>query len=280
MIYNCKNVLKYIKDQSAQRVYKMAKKPVVAVVQFGDDEPSKRYVRNKLRDFDDVGIDWAWIPVCRNRTVSSLSSLLENLSNDPKITGIIVQRPILLEDETPENANKIVKSIMPPEKDIDGVLDNSPFLTPCVRGLEILLNEWNYDPNGKLAVVIGKGDVGQPVSKFLLQRGATVTICHSKTTLPVLLESMSMADIIVGAAGLKIPISPTHERKGQIIVDYGIRKDETGKLHGDICDEYGVCCKYKTPVPGGMGLMVRAGLILNILDAHNKQIKEIGYENT
>lgn len=128
------------------------------------------------------------------------------------------------------------------------------------------MSEWDIDPTGKHAVVIGRGDVGRPVARYLLDMDATVTICHSRTPRSDLYAALKTADIVVGAAGLKSPLYPDLHSDA-VVIDYGIRPGPGGKLHGDIADAEGSYCKYKTGVPGGMGLMVRAGLLLNIVDA-------------
>ena len=136
----------------------------------------------------------------------------------------------------------------------------------------MLLQEWDYDPAGKTAVVIGRGDVGRPVAEYLLGRDATVTVCHSKTAAVDRIIAYRNADIVIGAAGLKVPMFPVTRHYKGVIIDYGITKStDTGLLHGDIDPDCAEACKYQTAVPGGMGLMVRAGLLLNIVDAYKRR---------
>ena len=143
-------------------------------------------------------------------------------------------------------------------------------MSPAVRGLDLLLHEWEYDPAGRTAVVIGRGDVGRPVARYLLDMDATVTVTHSKTPRSDLYAALKTADIVVGAAGLKSPLYPDLHSDA-VVIDYGIRPGAGGKLHGDIADAEGSYYKYHTAVPGGMGLMVRAGLLLNIVDCYKRR---------
>lgn len=271
MLYNCKPLFEKIKAQVGAEIdsFPIEDPPRVCIITTGDDEPSQRYVRNKLRDFKELGI------VGKVMNFFSLNDILHFLDNQEKkmsYDGIIVQRPILVKDATPKNAAAWVSDVINPRQDIDGVAPGSGFMSPSVRGLDLLLHEWDYDPSGKTAVVIGRGDVGRPVAEYLLSRDATVTICHSKTPDLTIINEVYRADIVVGAAGLKEPIYPGFREYGGVVIDYGItRYDDTRELHGDFEATSSNMVKYQTPVPGGMGLMVRAGLLLNIVDAYKRR---------
>lgn len=263
MLYSCKPLFERIKAQVAEEVARFKEKPHVLVVTTGYDEPSERYVRNKVRDFAGVGIG------CTVFNAKTREALLNTIVEDGTwADGIIVQRPILIPGWDTKQANKEVALVMPSHADIDGIKRDSSFMPPSVRGLDILLREWDYDPSGKTAVVIGRGDVGRPVAEYLLGRDATVTICHSKTKKGDRICTYRNADIVVGAAGLKYPVYPYTRRYNGVLIDYGITKDENGNLHGDIAPMCAESAKYQTPVPGGMGLMVRAGLLMNIVDTY------------
>lgn len=269
MLYSCKDLFKRVKKEVVGKIDSLpfeGDAPRVAIIQCGEDEPSSRYIRNKLKDFAEVGILADVIRYPASCEIGDVYTKIMGLDYSGKHCGIIVQRPVLVADESPRDAAQWVADYMPARMDIDGVMPRSGFLPPSVRGLDILLNEWGVDPDGKHAVVIGRGDVGGPVARYLLDMDATVTICHSKTPRSDLYEALKTADIVVGAAGLKSPLYPDL-RSDAVVVDYGIRPGAGGKLHGDIADAEGSYCKYKTAVPGGMGLMVRAGLLLNIVDA-------------
>lgn len=269
MIYNCKPLFERIKAQVGAEIdnFPIEDPPRVCIITTGEDEPSARYVRNKLRDFKELGIDWE---IKRFDTIYDIGFMLRN--ENSTYDGIIVQRPILVSDAVPKDAASWVSETMSPSQDIDGVVRGSGFVPPSVRGLDLLLQEWDYDLAGKTAVVIGRGEVGKPVAEYLLSRNATVTVCHSRTPDATLCGAMKSADILVGAAGLKNPIYPGTRKHSGVVIDYGITKGNDGKLHGDFEDN-GYCTQNQkqTSVPGGMGLMVRAALLLNILDAYKRR---------
>lgn len=270
MLYSCKDLFKRIKTQVAAEIdsFPIDDPPKVCVVTSGNDEPSQRYVRNKLRDFKELGIDGEEIRVDNSM---QLMYLLAN--NARKYDGVIVQRPVDILGGTPKEMAQRVAANMPPEVDIDGVVPGSGFMPPSVRGLDLLLREWGYNPAGKTAVVIGRGDVGRPVAEYLMGRDATVTVCHSKTPPETMIKAMRESDILVGAAGLKNPIMQNVKCSESVVIDYGITEGEDGKLHGDFQSGLAQYYKYHTAVPGGIGLMVRAGLLLNIVDAYKGRRK-------
>lgn len=268
MLYSCKPLFERIKAQVAAEIdsFPLEDPPAVCIITTGEDEPSARYVRNKLRDFKELGIVGEVI-----RMDNSMQLMYFLANNARKYDGVIVQRPIAVPGAPPKEMAQKVAAGMPPEVDIDGVVPGSGFMPPSVRGLDLLLREWDYDPAGKTAVVIGRGDVGRPVAEYLLGRDATVTICHSKTTTETMIKAMLTADILVGAAGLQKPIMQNVRCSESVVIDYGITKGEDGKLHGDFQSGLAQYYKYHTPVPSGMGLMVRAGLLLNIVDAYKRR---------
>lgn len=269
MIYSCKPLFEKIKAQVGAEIdsFPIEDPPTVCIITTGEDEPSARYVRNKLRDFKELGIV---AEVKRFDTIYDIGFMLRN--ENSAYDGIIVQRPILVSDAVPKDAASWVSETMSPSQDIDGVVRGSGFVPPSVRGLDLLLQEWDYDPAGKTAVVIGRGDVGKPVAEYLLGHDATVTICHSKTTTVDRIIAYRNADIVIGAAGLKVPMFPVTRQYNGVIIDYGITKStDTGWLHGDIDPYCADACKYQTSVPGGMGLMVRAALLMNIVDAYKRR---------
>ena len=273
MLYSCKPLFERIKVEVVGKIDSLpfeGDAPRVAIIQCGEDEPSSRYIRNKLKDFEEVGILADVIRYPASCDIGDVCIKMMDIDYSGKYCGIIVQRPVLVSDVSPRYAAQWVADYMPAEMDIDGVVPDSGFIPPSVRGLDILLKEWDIDPTGKHAVVIGRGDVGRPVARYLLDKDATVTICHSKTPRSDLYAALKTADIVVGAAGLKSPLYPDLHSDA-VVIDYGIRPGPGGKLHGDIADAEGSYCKYKTAVPGGMGLMVRAGLLMNIVDAYKRR---------
>lgn len=273
MIYSCKDLFKRIKAEAGKRLDNLpfdGNGPRVAIIQCGDDEPSNRYIRNKLKDFAEVGIDaHVFRFPSSGTTMDELLKPIAFLNYDKGYCGIIVQRPILVSDATPKEAAARVAEMIAPDKDIDGVVYGSGFMPPSVRGLDILLHEWGIDPAGKAAVVIGRGEVGRPVAEYLIGRDATVTVCHSRTPEDVLEDAIQCSDICIGAADMD-ELLPVSGWPGTVVVDYGIKPGPDGKLHGNFAQSDMTNIDRlirQTPVPGGMGLMVRAGLLLNIVDA-------------
>lgn len=268
MLYSCKELFERVKKQVAQEIdgFPIDDPPSVCVITTGEDEPSARYVRNKLKDFAELGIVGEVV-----KMDNSMQLMYFLANNARKYDGVIVQRPIDVLGGIPKEMAQKVAACMPPEVDIDGVAPGSDFMPPSVRGLDILLKEWKVDPAGKTAVVIGRGDVGKPVAEYLQKRDATVTVCHSKTPPETMIKAMLESDILVGAAGLKEPIMQNVKCSDSVVIDYGITKGEDGKLHGDFRGGLAQYYKYHTAVPGGMGLMVRAGLLLNILDSYKSR---------
>ena len=261
MLYNCKLLFERIKTEVKEEIETFPNVPRVCVVVSGDDESSRCYVRNTLRDFEELGIDWDKI------AVYTKEELTRCLRESADYDGIIVQRPIDLLDCTPKEANNVVSYNMFTGCDIDGVVSGSGFMPPSVRGLDLLLHEWSYDPAGKTAVVLGRGNVGRPVAEYLLERNATVVVCHSRTPESERKQLLCHADMVVGAAGLSDPIYPLAYPHG-VVIDYGITTGADGKLHGDFVKGREDYLDYQTTVPGGMGLMVRSALLLNIIDAY------------
>ena len=271
MLYSCKPLFERIKAQVGAEIdsFPIEDPPRVCIITTGEDEPSARYVRNKLRDFKEMGIE---AEIKRFDTVCEIRRFLDPACSWRAYDGIIVQRPILVSDASPKDAAAWVSEMINPGQDIDGVAPGSGFMSPAVRGLDLLLGEWDYDPAGKTAVVIGRGEVGKPVAEYLLSRDATVTVCHSKTQTVDRIIAYRNADIVIGAAGLKVPMFPVTRQYNGVIIDYGITKStDTGWLHGDIDPYCADACKHQTSVPGGMGLMVRAALLMNIVDAYKRR---------
>lgn len=266
-MYSCKPIFERIMTQVASEIdsFPLQDPPRVCIITTGEDEPSARYVRNKLRDFKKLGIEAEVIRF--ENAVDIATYLIKVEKQDMKFDGIIVQRPIVVLDATPQEANDMVSEYMPLDRDIDGVCYRSPFTPPSVRGLHLLLHEWSYDPAGKTAVVLGRGDVGRPVAEYLLERNATVVVCHSRTPESERKQLLCHADMVVGAAGLSDPIYPLAYPHG-VVIDYGITTGADGKLHGDFVKGREDYLDYQTTVPGGMGLMVRSALLLNIIDAY------------
>ena len=258
------------------RVDKISQKPKLVAVLVGNDPASQIYVRNKEKFAEIAGIETDVIRMPETSTTNDLISTVEKLNDDKSVNAILVQLPLPKHIDT-----KTVLNTVSETKDVDGFTDTNickmfgsgnNYIIPCTpRGILEILDEYKIDVAGKNAVIIGRSDiVGKPTAMMLLQRNATVTICHSKTQ--NLSEYTRNADIIVAATG-KIKITGDIIKPGCVLLDVGMQRDENGKLHGD-CD-FESCEKiagYITPTPGGIGPMTIAGLMENVIDITEKNM--------
>ena len=247
--------------------------PKLAVIMVGDNSASQIYVRNKSKACNDVGIEFEEYLLPGTTKQEELLDVIEKLNNNKEINGILLQSPI------PDglDINEAFRKISP-EKDVDGfhpvnvgklVLGQDTFVSCTPYGIMKMFEEYNIDLEGKNAVVIGRSNiVGKPMSQCLLNKNATVTICHSKTVdLPSFTRS---ADILVSAVGKPNFISKDMVKPDAIVIDVGINSID-GHLCGDVCKDIADVASYLTPVPGGVGPMTVAMLLQNtyIAACHN-----------
>lgn len=251
--------------------------PKLAVIMVGNDPASKVYVKNKSIACNEIGVDYEEYLLHETTTMDELLELINKLNNDDSVNGILLQSPI------PRNLdiNEAFKAIKP-EKDVDGFnpynvgklcLGQDTFISCTPNGIIELLEEYNIDIEGKNAVVVGRSNiVGKPMMQCLLNKNATVTICHSRTK--DLKEETSMADILVVAIGKEKFIKEDMVKKGAVVIDVGINRMENGKICGDVdYDEVSKKASYITPVPGGVGPMTIAMLMNNVVKAAKEQNK-------
>jgi methylenetetrahydrofolate dehydrogenase (NADP+) / methenyltetrahydrofolate cyclohydrolase len=252
--------------------------PGITVIQVGDDPASTTYVGGKHKAAEEVGFNSA-IERFREITQSGLHQRIARLANDPAIDGILLQLP-LPNDLDPDQALEQI----PPHKDVDGLhpynagrlaQGNPTFIPATPLGVLELLRREHIDPTGQRAVVVGRSRlVGRPVSLLLLQNHATVTIAHSHTVdLPAITRT---ADILIAATGKPGLITGEHVKPGAVVVDVGItRNPDTGKLTGDV-DRATVepVAGALTPVPGGVGPMTVAMLLVNTYRAYRQHLGE------
>jgi len=244
--------------------------PGLAVVRVGEDPASKIYVTGKKKAAEEVGFNsWEHHPDERI-TQDELLALVARLNEDPAVHGILVQLPL------PKHIDPdVIIAAVRPEKDADGfhpmnagnLLLGRPATRACTPyGVMRLLEEAGCDPAGKRAVVVGRSNiVGKPMAVMLLQKNATVTICHSKSDLP---SEVSRADILVVAAGVAELVKGEWVKPGAVVIDVGMNRKADGKLVGDV--EFAKAAErasHITPVPGGVGPMTIAMLLRNTLDA-------------
>ena len=249
--------------------------PCLAVILVGEDPASQVYVRGKINDCAQCGIESRSINLPADTTQETLLAEVKKLADDPAVHGILVQLPL------PEQIDeKAVIDAIPPEKDVDGFSPinvgrmqiGEPCYLPCTpAGCIRMIESTGTEIAGKNAVVIGRSNiVGKPAALLLLAKNATVTICHSKTK--NLKEVCAAADILVVAVGREGFVTGDMVKPGAVVIDVGINRGADGKLHGDVnFAEAGEKAGYITPVPGGVGPMTRAMLMLNTVEAAARQ---------
>ena len=243
--------------------------PKLAVIMVGEDPASKIYVRNKSKACEELGIEYEEFLLKENTTQKQLIDLIQELNKRQDITGILLQSPI------PKhlNINEAFKAIIP-EKDVDGfnpinvgklALGQETVISCTPFGVIKLLEEYNIPIEGKNAVIIGRSNiVGKPMLHCLLNKNATVTICHSRTK--NLSEITKTADILVAAIGKAKFITKDMVKPDAVVIDVGINRNEEGKVCGDVdFEEVQKIASYITPVPGGIGPMTIAMLMTNIV---------------
>ncbi len=241
--------------------------PGLAVLQVGNHPASKIYVRNKMKACGEAGLYSEHIELPADADESTLLGRIRMLNDDARIHGILVQLPLPLRFA----AERVLETIAP-AKDVDGfhptnmglLAAGNPRFVPCTPlGVMKILEREGVDPQGRHAVVIGRSNiVGKPAALLLLQKGATVTICNSRT--PDLRAMSLQADILVVAAGKPKLVTGGMVKPGAVVIDVGINRLVDGKLAGDV-DFQGVLgtASCITPVPGGVGPMTIAMLLEN-----------------
>lgn len=269
-------------EEARKKVAKMQTKPKLVVIQVGKNSASNIYVRKKKEACEKVGIDFEEIMLTENISQEIVLQKIKDLNNDKIVSGIIVQLPIPKHISVP-----LVIREIEPKKDVDGFcaynlgkvflskeFEHLPPATPL--GIIKMLEEYNIDPKGMNAVVVGHSNiVGKPISMMLLNRDATVTTCHIHTK--NLKEHTKNADLLVVAVGKINLITADMVKDGAIVIDVGMnRHPETGKLCGDTnFENVAKKTSYITPVPGGVGPMTVACLVLNTINAKERQEKLI-----
>ena len=253
---------------------KMQQKPTLAVILVGENPASQIYVRNKKKTAEKLGINSLSIEYPSDISEEELLNKIKELNSDKKVTAILVQLPL----PAHINKNRIIDAILP-QKDVDGLTPynlgklfsgEEPYVYPCTpKGILLLLDEYNIKLEGKNIVVVGRSNlVGKPVAQMLLKRNATVTMCHSHTQ--NLSEITKTADIIVSAVGKKV-IGEKMLKSDCVVIDVGIFRDENGKISGDVdFENVSKTAAYISPVPGGVGPMTIASLMLNTVELARK----------
>ncbi|MBR6052396.1 MAG: bifunctional methylenetetrahydrofolate dehydrogenase/methenyltetrahydrofolate cyclohydrolase FolD [Clostridia bacterium] len=266
-----KEIRETLKTETAEFIEKTGVIPGLAVVLVGNDPASAVYVRNKHRACEEIGFYSEVHELPEDTKEDDLLALLDRLNGDPKIHGILVQLPLPKQID----ADKVIRKIKP-EKDVDAfhpenvgriMLGNYRFLPCTPAGVMALLDAYGIDPAGKDCVVIGRSNiVGKPQAFLLLERNATVTICHSRTA--DLSSHTKRADIVVVAIGKPRFLKAEMVKPGAVVIDVGINRLPDGKLCGDADFEpISAFASAITPVPGGVGPMTITMLMKNTLTA-------------
>lgn len=263
-----------VKQEAAQQVEELKARgitPCLAVVLVGEDPASQVYVRGKINDCAQCGIESRSVRLPETATQAELLAQVKLLAEDPAVHGILVQLPLPAQID-----EKTVIDAIPPEKDVDGFSPvnvgrmqiGEPCYLPCTpAGCIRMIESTGIEISGKNAVVIGRSNiVGKPAAMLLLGKNATVTICHSKTR--NLEEICASADILMAAVGRAGFVTGDMVKPGAVVIDVGINRGADGKLHGDVDFEAAAeKAAWITPVPGGVGPMTRAMLMLNTVEA-------------
>lgn len=274
-ILDGKKLKEKVLGELKQKIDSMDSKPTLVVILVGENPASKIYVNNKKKTAEQLGINSQVINYPANISEQELLLKIEELNNDNSISAILVQLPL------PDHISKenVINAIAP-KKDVDGFTPSNfgklfsgevPTVYPCTpKGILLLLDEYNIELKGKHVVIVGRSNiVGRPLSQMLLNRNATVTVCHSYTE--NLEQITKTADILVSAVGKNI-IEGKMLKTGCVVVDVGIFKDENGKTRGDIdFESVSQIASYVSPVPGGVGPMTITSLMLNTVELFENQ---------
>jgi methylenetetrahydrofolate dehydrogenase (NADP+) / methenyltetrahydrofolate cyclohydrolase len=273
MIIDGKQVAAKVREEvaaSVKRLKAAGRTPGLAVVRVGEDPASAVYVRGKRRDCEEVGIHSVEHHLTEATTQDELLRLVARLDADPAIHGILVQLPL-----PGHLGEQQILEAIDPRKDVDGFHPyNVGALSigmagprPCTpAGVMRLLAEAGCDPKGKRALVVGRSNiVGKPMALMLLEKHATVTVAHSRTQ--DLAAEVARADILVVAIGRAEMVRGSWVRPGAVVIDVGMNRLQDGRLVGDV--EYPAAAQRAsaiTPVPGGVGPMTRAMLLVNTVE--------------
>ena len=275
-IIDGKLVAKLTRENIAQQVQALPQDKLgkigLAVILVGDDPASKVYVRNKINGCAEVGIASTLEAMSADSTFEQVAAKIEQFNADPAISGILLQLPV------PKHLDEAaLLHLIDPSKDVDGchyvqkgkLWTGEPELIPCTPyGVMKLLDHYSIPLEGKNAVVVGRSNlVGKPLAQLLLDRNATVTVCHSRTR--DLGSITSRADIVCVAIGKAKFLKADMVKEGAVVIDVGMDRDENGKLCGDVdFAEVAPKCSYITPVPGGVGPMTVTMLLQNTVTAY------------
>ena len=258
------------KEELKNEVLKFKQRPKLTVIQIGNNNASSSYIKNKKKVCDEVGIDCKHIHIENYENVPrrDIIEVIVKESMNPDVDGIILQLPIPDKYDLQSLQNSINF-----QKDVDGFLTTSSFIPCTPKGIMDWLDYNNYELVGKNVTVIGRSNiVGKPLVNLLIERGATVTCCNSKTK--DLRQHTCNADVVISAVGKAKLLDSSYFTNTELIVDVGINRDENGKLCGDV--NYQEVTNtleniYVTPVPNGVGKLTTLALVENTIEAYKRK---------
>ena len=274
-IIDGKKLAQKIRLELKTEAEKFKTRPKLAVILVGNDPASKIYVRNKNKACEEVGINYEEHVLEETTKMEDLLQLIDRLNSDDSINGILLQAPLPKHLEI----NRAFEEISP-IKDVDGfnpinigklLIGEDEFISCTPYGIIKMLEEYNIPIQGKNAVVVGRSNiVGKPLAQCLLNKNATVIICHSKTE--NLSDYTKNADILISAVGKADLITADMVKEGATVIDVGMNRNDNGKLCGDVdFENVKEIASYITPVPGGVGPMTITMLMNNVIKAYKMQ---------
>ncbi len=274
-------------DEAARRAAALPRRPELHVIRLGEDPASVSYVSLKERKALEVGLGSTVHALPDATSQAELLTLIERLNADPAVSGLLVQLPLPAQIDSAR-----VLEALSPDKDVDGfhpvnvgrLWTGAPALPPCTpAGVLALLDHYQVPIEGQWVVIVGRSNiVGKPLAALLLARHATVTLAHSRTA--NLAALTRQADVVVAAVGQPHLITPQMVRPGAVVVDVGVNrvgqtKSGKARLAGDVHPEVAEVAAALTPVPGGVGPMTVAQLIMNtVVAAERLQAGEVALE--
>lgn len=280
-IIDGKAVAKKIRKELKKEVEELKTKeitPKLAVIMVGDNSASQVYVRNKSKACEKAGIEFEEFLFDKDTTEEKLLDTIDMLNKDESVHGILLQSPV------PKHINiqKAFEKISP-KKDVDGFnavnvgklsIGQDAFISCTPYGIIKMLEEYNIETEGKHTVILGRSNiVGKPMIQCMLNKNATVTVCHSRTK--NIAEITRNADILIAAIGKPKFVTEDMVKDDIVVIDVGINRMEDGTLCGDVdFENVSKKASYITPVPGGVGPMTIAMLIYNVVKAAKNTLKD------
>ena len=267
---SCKEYVVIKKEELKENIKTFKRPPKLCVIQVGDNPASNSYIRGKGRDCEEVGIEFEHVKRKEDISQNQLEALVDIKSKDKTIDGLIVQLPL------PKHINvERITNLIPPNKDVDGFRRDSCFNACTPKGVIDWLEYNEINLEGKVCTVLGRSKiVGKPLTNMLIDRGATVISCNSKTSEADIMTSFEYSDIIISAIGKLHHWKKWYfleTSKPLILIDIGINYDENGKQCGDFNNDCITACKkgsYITPPKGGTGLLTRLSLVQNTVESY------------